>query len=106
MDLPRVGRLTFEEPDTDRFPCLALARAALIEEGRAPVVLNAANEIAVAAFLDRRIGFTDIPIVIERALAADGGGAPTSIEECVEVDAETRRRVDGFVPRRAGGRST
>ena len=106
LDLPRVGRLTFEAPDTDRFPCLALARSALIEEGRAPVVLNAANEIAVAAFLDRRIGFTDIPVVIERALAADGGGAPTSIEECVEVDAETRRRVDGFVPRRAGGRST
>jgi 1-deoxy-D-xylulose-5-phosphate reductoisomerase len=103
LDLARVGRLTFEEPDTDRFPCLALARAALTEEGRAPVVLNAANEIAVAAFLDRRIGFTDIPAVIERTLAADRGGAPTSIEECVEVDAETRRRVNGILSRHAGG---
>jgi len=105
LDLTRVGRLTFEEPDTDRFPCLGLARAALAEDGRAPVVLNAANEIAVAAFLGRRIGFADIPILIERALSADAGGAPGSIEECVEIDAETRRRVGGFVDQRAGGRS-
>jgi 1-deoxy-D-xylulose-5-phosphate reductoisomerase len=100
-DLAR-WRLTFEEPDTDRFPCLALARAALVAEGRAPVVLNAANEIAVAAFLDRRLGFTDIPAVIERALAADRGPVPTSIEECVEVDAQTRREVNGFLARRRG----
>jgi 1-deoxy-D-xylulose-5-phosphate reductoisomerase len=105
LDLTRVGRLTFEEPDTERFPCLALARTALARDGRAPVVLNAANEIAVAAFLDGRVGFADIPILVERALAADPGGGARSIEECVEIDAETRRRVSRFVDQRAGGRS-
>ncbi len=105
LDLTRVGRLTFEEPDTERFPCLTLARAALAGDGRAPVVLNAANEIAVAAFLAGRVGFADIPILVERALAADSGGGPGSIEECVEIDAQTRRRVSRLVDQRAGGRS-
>ena len=105
LDLTRVGQLTFEEPDMDRFPCLSLARAALAQAGSAPVVLNAANEIAVAAFLEGRVGFADIPILVERALAADAGGAPRSIDECVEIDAETRRRVGGFVEQGAGGRS-
>jgi 1-deoxy-D-xylulose-5-phosphate reductoisomerase len=104
LDLTRVGRLTFEEPDTDRFPCLALARAALAQDGRAPVVLNAANEVAVAAFLDGRVAFADIPILVERALAADGGRAPISIEECVGIDGETRRKVARFVDQGAGGR--
>src|SRR5439155_1131427 len=68
LDLTRVGQLTFYEPDTDKFPCLRLAREALEHGGGAPVVLNAANEIAVAAFLDRRIGFTEIARLIEWAL--------------------------------------
>jgi 1-deoxy-D-xylulose-5-phosphate reductoisomerase len=106
LDLARVGHLSFEEPDTDRFPCLALARSALELGTRAPVVLNAANEVAVAAFLERRLGFADIPILIEGALSADGGGDLRSIEECVAVDAETRRRVRGLVEERAGGRSS
>jgi 1-deoxy-D-xylulose-5-phosphate reductoisomerase len=105
LDLARVGRLTFEEPDTTRFPCLGLARSALMHDGRAPVVLNAANEIAVAAFLGRRIAFADIPALIERALAADRGAPPTSIEECVEIDVETRRRVEEFVGAGREGRS-
>ncbi|MGH7335406.1 MAG: 1-deoxy-D-xylulose-5-phosphate reductoisomerase [Candidatus Rokuibacteriota bacterium] len=105
LDLARVGQLTFEEPDTDRFPCLRLARGALEQGARAPVVLNAANEVAVVAFLEGRLGFADIPILIERALSADPGGSLTSIEECVAVDAETRRRVQEFVDQRAGGRS-
>jgi len=105
LDLAQVGQLTFEEPDTDRFPCLGLARAALEQGARAPVVLNAANEVAVAAFLERRLGFADIPILIERALSADPGGSVSSIEDCVAVDAETRRRVQAFVDQRAGGRS-
>jgi 1-deoxy-D-xylulose-5-phosphate reductoisomerase len=58
LDLPRVGQLTFFEPDVGKFPCLRLARAALEEGGSAPVVLNAANEVTVAAFLERRIGFS------------------------------------------------
>ncbi len=103
LDLTRVGPLTFFEPDGDKFPCLSLSRAALEVGGAAPVVLNAANEIAVAAFLDRRIGFTDIPAFIERALAQSPAADVGSIEDCVAVDAETRRRVQGFVDARAGG---
>jgi 1-deoxy-D-xylulose-5-phosphate reductoisomerase len=105
LDLPRVGQLTFFEPDTDKFPCLSLARAALAQGGAAPVVLNAANEIAVAAFLDRRLGFTDIAEAIERALAGAPAGEVRSLEECVAIDADTRRRVQGWVDARAGGRT-
>jgi len=104
LDLARVGQLTFEEPDIDRFPCLGLARTALEQGARAPVVLNAANEVVVAAFLERRLGFADIPILIERALSADPGSSLSSIEECVAVDVQTRRRVQEFVDQRAGGR--
>jgi len=104
LDLTRVGRLTFFEPDTDKFPCLRLARAALEDGGAAPVVLNAANEVAVAAFLDRRIGFTEIAELIEGALAASRAGDPASIEECVAVDVEARRAVAGAIDTRRGGR--
>ena len=93
LDLTRVGQLTFFEPDLDRFPCLGLARQALERGGAAPVVLNAANEVAVAAFLDGRIGFTAIPELIGRALEAAPPGALGSVEECLAIDAEARRRV-------------
>ncbi|MBI4255067.1 MAG: 1-deoxy-D-xylulose-5-phosphate reductoisomerase [Candidatus Rokubacteria bacterium] len=104
LDLPRVGQLTFFEPDTDKFPCLGLARRALERGGAAPVVLNAANEIAVAAFLGRRVGYTDIARLIEEALAASRAGAPASIEDCVAADVETRRFAEARVAARAGGR--
>jgi 1-deoxy-D-xylulose-5-phosphate reductoisomerase len=97
LDLARVGQLTFFEPDSDRFPCLRLARQALERGGPAPVVLNAANEVAVAAFLDGRIRFTAIPDLIGRALETGPAGEPTSVEECVAVDAEVRRRVQEFM---------
>jgi 1-deoxy-D-xylulose-5-phosphate reductoisomerase len=103
LDLTRTGALTFEEPDTERFPALQLARAALEAGGASPVVLNAANEIAVAAFLERRIGFTDITQLIERALGAEPTASLTSIEACVEIDARTRRRVGDWVGARARG---
>ena len=102
LDLTRVGALTFFEPDPVKFPCLRLAREALEAGGAAPIVLNAANELANAAFLDRRIRFVDIPQLIERAVEAEGAGAITSIEDCIEVDARTRRRVDDWLGR-AGG---
>ena len=70
LDLARAGRLDFEVPDTDAFPCLRLAYRALDAERSLPVVLNAANEIAVALFLDGRLGFTSSPGVIERTMAA------------------------------------
>jgi 1-deoxy-D-xylulose-5-phosphate reductoisomerase len=103
LDLPKLGALSFFAPDSDKFPCLRLAREALGRGGSAPVVLNAANEIAVAAFLDRRIGFMEIPELIERALEADGGSALDSIEECVTVDGVTRERVRTWVDARSGG---
>jgi len=102
LDLTRVGALTFFEPDPVKFPCLRLAREALEAGGAAPIALNAANELANAAFLDRRIRFVDIPQLIERAVEAEGAGAITSIGDCIEVDARTRRRVDDWLGR-AGG---
>jgi 1-deoxy-D-xylulose-5-phosphate reductoisomerase len=103
LDLTRTGALTFFEPDPVKFPCLRLARAALEIGGTSPVVLNAANEVAVAAFLDRRIPFMEIPALIERALDRLEQGPLTSIEQCVGVDAEARRRVQGWVDARVGG---
>ena len=70
LDLARAGRLDFEVPDTDAFPCLQLAYRALEAERSLPVVLNAANEIAVAMFLEGKLGFTSIAAVIERTMDA------------------------------------
>jgi 1-deoxy-D-xylulose-5-phosphate reductoisomerase len=97
LDLTRVGQLTFFEPDVDRFPCLRLARTALEQGGSAPVVLNAANEIAVAAFLDRRIAFSRIAELIEGALDAMPATEPKTVDDCVAVDADTRRTVQAWV---------
>jgi 1-deoxy-D-xylulose-5-phosphate reductoisomerase len=104
LDLTRLSPLSFFEPDLDKFACLRLARTALDTGGIAPVVLNAANEIAVAAFLDKRLCFTAIMELIERALAAIPQAPLTSIEQCVAVDAETRRRVQAFVDAGIGRR--
>ena len=103
LELTRVGQLTFSEPDTDKFPCLRLARRALEDGGAAPVVLNAANEIAVAAFLERRIRFTEIAQLIEWALDDAGATAVGSLEACVAIDAETRLRVRRRIDARGGG---
>ena len=106
LDLTKTGPLTFEEPDVDRFPCLALARQALAAAGCAPAILNAANEVAVGAFLEGRIGYTQIAGLIAAALDGMPARALDSIETCVAVDAETRRfveeRVPGKVPAAAG----
>jgi 1-deoxy-D-xylulose-5-phosphate reductoisomerase len=104
LDLTKTGPLTFFPPDPDKFPCLRLARAVLDAGGVAPVVLNAANEIAVAAFLDKRIRFTAIAELIERALAAVPAAPLTSIDQCVAVDAEARRRVQALVDAGTGRR--
>ena len=102
LDLPRVGQLTFFEPDAEKFPCLRLARAALEQGGSAPVVLNAANEVAVAAFLDRRIGFTRIAELIERALDSVAHTEPKAVDDCVVIDAEARRVVHALIGETAG----
>jgi 1-deoxy-D-xylulose-5-phosphate reductoisomerase len=94
LDLVKAGALTFEAPDEDRFPALRVARSALERGDTAPAILNAANEIAVAAFLNRQIGFMDIAATVEAVLdAADQRGfiAPaTTLDEILEVDNEAR----------------
>ena len=72
---------------------MALGRRAIETGGAAPTILNAANEVAVASFLAGAIRFTDIASVVERALAGDGGPAPSSIGEVMEIDRNTRERV-------------
>jgi 1-deoxy-D-xylulose-5-phosphate reductoisomerase len=91
LDLFAVGRLDFSPPDFARFPCLALAFSALKQAGAAPAVLNAANEMAVDAFLNERIKFTDIPSVIEDALSKLSTLPALSIEDLLQADAEARR---------------
>lgn len=102
LDLARAGRLDFEVPDTSRFPCLGLAFRALSGLAGLPIVLNAANEMAVAAFLDRRIGFTAIPDLIRGAMDAYESESPSDIRGLEDV-----RRVDGwareFTGRASGG---
>jgi 1-deoxy-D-xylulose-5-phosphate reductoisomerase len=98
LDLTKTGALTFEEPDAERFPCLALARQALAAAGCAPAILNAANEVAVGAFLEGRVRYTQIAELIAEALERMPVRALDSIETCVSVDAETRRFVQGRLP--------
>ncbi|MFL5295077.1 MAG: 1-deoxy-D-xylulose-5-phosphate reductoisomerase [Phenylobacterium sp.] len=104
LDLARMGPLTFEEPDPTRFPALRLAKAALAQGGVAPAAMNAADEVAVAAFLDRRIGFLDIAGVVEESLARMQrddlltGGENDPVASARTTDA-TARRVAGEVVR-------
>jgi len=98
LDLTKTGALTFEEPDAERFPCLALARQALAAAGCAPAILNAANEVAVGAFLEGRVRYTQIAELIAEALERMPVRALDSMETCVSVDAETRRFVQGRLP--------
>jgi 1-deoxy-D-xylulose-5-phosphate reductoisomerase len=98
LDLAAIGSLSFERPDPQRFPCLGLAYAALREGGTAPAVLNAANEVAVAAFLDGRLRFTAIPQVIEHALRAAPATAADSLETVLDADRRARTAArDGVV---------
>jgi 1-deoxy-D-xylulose-5-phosphate reductoisomerase len=94
LDLATVGELTFEPPDLETFACLRLALEAGRAGGTAPCVLNAADEVAVAAFLAGRIGFTAIPTAIEHVLAAMPATAPTHFEDLFAVDSEARRRTE------------
>ncbi|WP_236213945.1 1-deoxy-D-xylulose-5-phosphate reductoisomerase [Metapseudomonas otitidis] len=90
LDLFRVGRLDFQEPDEGRFPCLRLARQAAEAGGSAPAMLNAANEVAVAAFLERRIRFTEIASIIDEVLNREAALAVESLDAVVEADARAR----------------
>jgi len=100
LDLAHLGRLDFEHPDGDRFPCLGLAFRALRAEGALPAVMNAANEIAVEAFLRERLTFGEIPGVIERTMDAcdAGGGRPAgTLAEVREADRWARHYARGLL---------
>ena len=90
LDLFEIARLDFEPPDLVRFPCLRLAFEAVMAGGTAPAVLNAANEVAVARFLDGELGFTGIAEVVERTLDSVDIGAADSLDELLAVDARAR----------------
>jgi 1-deoxy-D-xylulose-5-phosphate reductoisomerase len=94
LDLASLARLDFEEADLTRFPALRLAREALQAGGAAPIVLNAANEVAVAGFLEGRLRFLDIADFVERALVRLDFGTPSSIEDVLEIDRATRSSVE------------
>ena len=97
LDFGTLSALTFQKPDFDRFPCLKLAYQAMNACGAAPCVLNAANEVAVAAFLDKRIKFTDIAQVVAHCLAQDFSNGHHDIESLLAQDAQTRRQAEVFI---------
>lgn len=90
LDLTAIGRLDFEAPDDDRFPCLKLAREALTAGGARPAVLNAANEVAVAAFLAGRVGFLEIAAIVADTLERYDPAAPETLDQVLAIDAEAR----------------
>ena len=97
LDLFVNHQLDFQEPDTTRFPALTLARQSIQAGGLAPTVLNAANEIAVASFLQKQIGFTDIPVVVEHTLNQVENGSADSIDLILQVDSTARSIAQQFV---------
>lgn len=97
LDLAAIGKLEFDEPDLQRFPALRLAREALEAGGAAPIVLNAANEVAVAGFLAGNLGFSGIAKLVELALERSQFLAPDSIADVLEIDRETRQSVDALM---------
>ena len=97
FDIFKLAQLTFEEPDLTRFPCLKLAYDALAAGGIAPVVLNAANEIAVEAFLNRRLGFTGIARVVETTLMRISCAAADTLERVLDADARARATAHSLI---------
>lgn len=98
LDFFTLSNLTFEQPDLERFPCLKLAFEALRSGGDAPAVLNAANEVAVAAFLDGKIGFMGIPELVEQALGRFDLSASTTLDALLEKDREVRSSLEALLP--------
>lgn len=101
LDLASLGRLDFEAADTVRFPALALAQEALAAGGARPAILNAANEVAVAAFLAGRIGFLEIAAIVADTLDKYDPGSPDSLDAVLEVDAGARRIAGERIPAKA-----
>ena len=100
LDLANIGQLTFEQPDIVRFPALRLARAAISEGGAKPAIMNAANEVAVAAFLNGQIGFLDIVALVEDTLCGYApNNLPTCIDDLFSIDAAARVYAQTFMQR-------
>ncbi len=97
VDFPKLRSMTFAQPDQERFPCLRLAFDALKTGGTAPATLNAANEVAVQAFLDRKIPFTKIPALIEEALDHHSSTHSPSLSQIVDIDREVRMFVSSRI---------
>ena len=105
LDLAAIGRLDFVPPDEIHFPALRIARECLRAGGGAPTILNAANEIAVGAFLARKIGFLDIAAVVEATIDRLGENAADTLEAVVVLDATARRAAEQFVADREAARA-
>ena len=103
LDLATIGQLTFEQPDPVRFPALRLARAAITEGGAKPAILNAANEVAVEAFLAQKIGFLDIAALVEATLTAYVPDAPANLDDLLSVDAGARDYAQRELEKRTSG---
>jgi 1-deoxy-D-xylulose-5-phosphate reductoisomerase len=101
IDWARLGRLDFEPPDLDAFPCLGLAYDAGRLGGTAPAWLNAANEIAVAAFLSGRIPWLAIPEVLKAVLARHDGAAATGVDAVIDADGQARREAGRVIDKKA-----
>lgn len=97
LDLSRIEKLTFQKPDTECFPCLLYAYEASREGGTMPAVLNAANEVAVGAFLQRAIGFNDIPVIIKNTMHSHKKEAVTGIEAVIEADRWAREKAKEII---------
>jgi 1-deoxy-D-xylulose-5-phosphate reductoisomerase len=97
VDLVAIGPLTFQRPDFTRFPCLKLAYDALLVGGTAPAILNAANEVAVQAFLDRRIGFRSIDRLIERVMDQLPHEEISDIDALLEQDRRARETANSLL---------
>jgi 1-deoxy-D-xylulose-5-phosphate reductoisomerase len=101
LDLVKVGNLRFEAPDLRRFPSLGLAQEAARQGGSRPASLNAANEVAVAAFLEGGLNFAQIPAVIESVMTTTSGGEIRDLDDVLAADAEARARATHFIRPRA-----
>jgi 1-deoxy-D-xylulose-5-phosphate reductoisomerase len=102
LNLAQIARLDFEPPDHERFPSLGLARAAARAGGTAPAVLNAANEVAVKAFLDLRLNFTAIAAVIDKVLQRLDSSPVKALGDVLDADAQARRLAEALIEPRRG----
>jgi len=97
LELDRIGQLTFKKPDYDSFPCLAYAYEAIRQEGTVPAVLNAANEVAVHAFLDKTIGFNDIPAIIRKTVKEHAATLHPSLDDVIAADRWARVAAESSI---------